>query len=312
MRKSRSTSLSTKSRGAFVFVLILCHLAASPNETSALGQIAGQKKDSTGQRVHFRIVTRVTDSESEETISEAVVEGPNGTDFSILLNGTSFRMRARFMTDLIGPNLNMRAHLETRRHLGDSVRGLPLYEEDVQKHRMDVGLEETVVLRPFGGAVGEEGLQVEIEPSISSFGDSTQEGSPPLNIRILKQSPDGKISIRARRVPHFYDVVAELVSDGGVVGRAAGTVVLEEPARLQFRGTAGESQEEWEPLGIDFTVEEFARSRPEDHVTFRFDVRGDDALFANNWAGGAWLGATTPYRLEDLGLELRIRVTVSR
>ena len=77
MRKSRSTSLSTKSRGAFVFVLILCHLAASPNETSALGQIAGQKKDSPGQRVEFRIVTRVTDSESEETISEAVVEGPH-------------------------------------------------------------------------------------------------------------------------------------------------------------------------------------------------------------------------------------------
>lgn len=66
------------------------------------------------------------------------------------------------MTDLAdGGGLTIRARLDTRRH---SEAGLPLYEEDAQRHTLGLNFEEAVVLLPFGGGGDAGRLSVEIRP----------------------------------------------------------------------------------------------------------------------------------------------------
>jgi hypothetical protein len=162
-------------------------------------------------RIRFLVTTIEESGTTRNTLSEASVDGPPGTDFTIRIESEPLRMVASFRTDLAGEGLRVRARLETRRLYGRSERGLPLYEEDRQRHRLRLGFHEELVLLPFGGLDADERLVIRI---VAEARDDPSGADGPLEIDLLKPSVGGLVTIQAEKVPHRYEVVAEILGAG--------------------------------------------------------------------------------------------------
>ena len=117
-----------------LFALVaLVSLTASDSRVNraAFSEASSRASIESPRRIRFQIATVEEKAEARNVISEAIVEGPPGTDFNINLQGSRFKMNARFLTDLASTEmLKVRARLNTRRLYGYSERNLPLYEED--------------------------------------------------------------------------------------------------------------------------------------------------------------------------------------
>lgn len=125
---------------------------------------------------------------------EATVDG--ATDFDVLLRDSRFEMNATFTSE--GDDLRVR--LQTRRRHGTSSNKLPLWEEDVQQHRLRVRAGQRVELLPFGGAGPRGLLKLDILPRPSST------TTPRIDIAKTNDA----ISVHAHRLPHWYEVRARL------------------------------------------------------------------------------------------------------
>src|SRR3712207_4226887 len=183
----------------FVLGALLACTSLAHGDVSSLLAPDAHGESGEAARVRFRVTTVEERGEERSVISEASVEGPPGTDFNIDLNGGLYRMRARFLTDLVGRDrLKVRARLDTRRLYGYSERHLPLYEEDAQRQTLELGFDEAVVLLPFGRGGGDHRLKIEIVPQLSERTALLPSGAPrPIEIDLLKPSPGGLINVEA-------------------------------------------------------------------------------------------------------------------
>jgi hypothetical protein len=271
-------------------VLLLC----LPLMASDLKPDAGLK------RIRFQISAVEERGEARQIVSQALVEGPPGTDFNIHLRDARFKMTAKFLTDLVTPDkLRVRARLDTRRLHGYSERRLPLYEEDAQGESFELGFDEQIVLLPFGRG-GDDQLQIEISPARSDESVLSPSGEVrPLAIRILKQSPGGAISVEASRVPHRFRLEAALFDRGREVAREAAECLIEEAREVRLG-----------PLALALTVDRYARDRPRDQVAISFDASRAGETIARGWAGVAGLGSEMNYELGD-GLTLKFSIRLA-
>jgi hypothetical protein len=257
------------------------------------------------ERIKFRIVTVEEKGSERNIISESFVEGPPNTDFNINLEGDRFRMRARFLTDLIRPDrLKVRTKLDTRRLYGSSERQLPLFEEDEQTQSLELGFDEAVVLLPFGRTGGDHRLKIEITPSISNQTSTDLSGAArPLEISILKPSPGGVVRYEAIKIPHNFVAEVALLEDGREIVSGKATLLIEEPQQIKLQPHSG-LENVTPPLTMKLMVERYARSRPADQVTFGFNIYRENNADGNrgeavvqNWAGVASLDSFLTYDL---------------
>jgi hypothetical protein len=296
-----------KARTAVLTVLLFCAALLTGDGVHTAPRVTrGAPRGS--ERIRFQITAVEENAGERHIVSEATVEGPPGTDFNINLQGGRFRMRARFLTDLVSPDsLKLRARLETRRLYGYSESSLPLYEEDEQSHTLELGFDEAVVLLPFGRGGGRR-LKIEITPAMSERTSGLPSGrTRPPEIRIAKPSPGGIISIEATKIPHNFTVEATLLEDGREVARSAADHLLEEAREIVLRPIgAAHAEVANSPLAVNFTIERYARGRPSDQIAVRFDVHraapgqgGKRDPIALNWAGVANIGSDLTYDLSD-------------
>jgi hypothetical protein len=292
-----------KQRTGILFVLLLLpSTMMSASSTSPGGVAVGLK------RIRFEIAAVEESFGTRNTISKATVEGAPGTDFSVKLQASRFKMNARFLTDLVSPErLRIRATLETRRLYGYSERNVPLYEEDSQNQTMELAFDEQIVLLPFG-AGGDEQLKVLITPSISREPARLGSGRlSPLTIDIVEPSQGGVIGIRASKIPHNFEVEAMLVEDGRVVARGTRNCLLEEAQEIPLQPDDWSNPEIVNnPLVINLTIDQYERSRPSDETSLSFDVYRLNAQnndqrqpIALRWAGIAGLDSPLNYSLGD-------------
>ena len=263
------------------------------------------------RRISFNVTTIEERSGQRNVVSAARIDGPPGTDFRVLLDSARFEMTARFVTDLVAPErLRVRAQLKTRRLYGYSPRNLPLYEEDTQDSVIELGLDDALVLLPFGSGDADEQLKIEIVPE---FGASMAASAPqPLKIDILKTSPGGIVRILAEKIPHHFSVEASVLRDGVELARGRGGFRLEERGTLELLPVVTDGSAAAFRLGL--TVDNFARSRPDDRVSIRFNLdrtgqgSGDiETALARKWAGVTSLAGQLNYEIPS-GLVLRLRV----
>ena len=137
--------------------------------------------------------TEVADAKSR-VLYEATVDG--ATDFDVALSDKNFEMNAAFTAE----GTELRVRLETRRRAGTSKNKLPLWEEDVQQHRLRAGVGQRVELLPFGGAGPRGLLKLDILPRPSST------TTPRIDIA----KTNDHIRVHAHRLPHWYEVRARL------------------------------------------------------------------------------------------------------
>lgn len=283
-----------------LIILMALFLTMTSRSGRLLSAETSQGETRQTQRVKFRIKTIEENTGARSIVSDATVEGPAGTDFDINLEGARFKMSAKFLTDLIGPDsLKLRAQLDTRRLYGYSRQNLPLYEEDNQAQTLDLSFDDMVVLLPFGRGGGDSRLKIEITPNISEQAAMLPSGrARPLEINILKPGPGGVIGIQAWKIPHRFAVEATLLEDGREVARGASDYLIEEAQELILRPTEQASPEVIQsPLALNLAINQFTRSRPADLATIGFDVYSTsqqsglrDAI-ALKWAGVGELGS---------------------
>ena len=312
-----------KPRTGMMLVLLLISSAIMSYSSDSIGSAAENVK-----RIRFHIVGVEESFGKRNTISEATVEGAPGTDFSVNLQTSRFRMNARFVTDLVLPGtLRIRAKLDTRRFYGYSQRNVPLYEEDSQSQTLELAFDEQIVLLPFGRTDGSEQLKVLITPSMTGEPVRLPSGKlRPLTIDILEQSQGGVIGIRASKIPHNFEVEATLVANGRVLARGTRKCLLEEAQEIPLQpGEQASSEELNNPLVITLTVDGYQRSRPVDEVSLSFDANRinkqsgtERQPVALRWAGVAGLDSALTYALSDHYLkssdnkyELRFRVKLA-
>jgi len=308
-----------------IFTLLICLLSlASKGPTAHSAETA---QPSNARRIRFDVATFEEHEGRRDLISETIIEGPPGTDFNIKLRGGRFQMEARFLTDLVAPDsLKIRANLNTRRLYGYSERNLPLYEEDAQRETLPLRFDEKLVLLPFGRNDDSDQLKIEITPGVSELSGYVDSGKPrPLEIKILKASPGGAISIEASKRPHKFKVEAALLEDGREVARSTSDALLQEATDLVFKPTEQASAEViGHPLVITLNLTEHLKSQPMDQIAVEFDAYQLDGLGASQRkplgvhnAGINEVGSDFNYHLSDylrpLGkkYELRFRIRLA-
>lgn len=306
---------------ASILIALAILVAVAAAEVSPQNVAVGEPSD---ERIRFQITAVEEGTAGRKVISEATVEGPPGTDFNVNLQDGRFRMSAKFQTDLApGGGLTLRARLETRRLYGTSEAGLPLYEEDAQRHTLRLGFDEAVVLLPFGGGGDGGRLSIEIQPARAGRQTSGVSTAPEINIS--KPSPGGAISVEASKVPHDFVVEATLLEDGREVARGIADSLLEEPGELLLRPTGAAGEGAAVPLAVNLTLERYEPCAGAGRAAVRFDLFGDDpqragtrTALARNWSGVAGLGSEMTYDLSQTyrgfpgkRYELKLRVNLA-
>lgn len=244
----------------------------------------------------------------KDILARTTIEGLPGTDFNINLQAENFKMDAQFLSDLVADDkLKIRTHFNTRRFYGYSPINLPLYEEDSQKHTLELGSNESIVLLPFGRNGGAETLKIEISPTLLSVA-KTAEASR-LTINIDKQMPNGEIAIRAVKVPHNFIVTAVLLADGHPIARGGADCLLEEEKEIALLPIPNaDSDISGRPFATRLTINKFIRNGPQEMVDFNFnfyrtaeDLAATDQMIISEGAGIGLLSSDLSYSLENIG-----------
>ena len=256
-----------------------------------------------GRRIVFRIATIEEDKGTRKRVSLAFVEGPPGTDFDVNLEGRHFKMKAHFLTDLVGPEtLKVRARLNTRRLYGYSERNLPLFEEDQQRHTLDINFDEAVVLLPFGRGTGDQRLKVEITPSWSDAPIEVQGEAQPLTIKIPEVGPEGVVSIHASKTPHRFNVQATLLEDGHEIASGTSEFLIEELQTLRVKPAAGPGAAIAD-FDLNLTLRNYIGSSAADQIALDFDLRRSSKPVADSMitkgGGIANLNSPLTYNLSE-------------
>ena len=276
------------------------------------------------QRIQFRIATIEEIRGARNTVSVSTVEGPPGTDFSVNLESARFKMNAHFLTDLMEPGIvKVRATLDTRRLYGYSERNLPLFESDTQRENLQLGMDERIVLLPFGRQGSGDNLQIEITPTVSALTTRLPNGTlRPLEIKIAQQSPGGFINVQASRKPHRFSVEASLIEDGREIARGSSDYLIEETQVLTLHQLdPAASGTSWRSMSLSLALSNYTRSRPADEIQLNFDLyrdgqaTGKREVILSKWAGVTRLGSSVGYDLSNTSLagagkryELRFKI----
>lgn len=256
------------------------------------------------RRISFQVTTISESANERKILAQTTIDGLPGTDFNINLQTENFKMQTRFLSDLISENkLKIRANLETRRFYGYSPINLPLYEEDSQKHTLEIGFNETIVLLPFGQNRSAETLKIEITPTLLTV--SEEEWQKPMSIKFDKRIPSGEIFIEASKIPHNYEVEAVLLANGEEIARGKADCLYKEEKEIILQSKAN-SELANRLFAAKVTINEFSRSRPNDLIGINFDFyqkrNSDQISIIETGAGINTIGGEFNYRLDSTNL----------
>lgn len=174
------------------------------------------------ERIGFVVRCVEEHGAARRILYQSSIDGPPRTDFTIRIRDRGYTLDADFVNEPVLAGIDVRVHLTSRRRQGTSHNGLPLWEEDEQKHRLTVRFDQAIHLLPFGRA-GEAGLlKFEVLPARAA-GDS----DAPIRIRIDQPGAQGTIAVDAYVAPHWYRADVEVAGS-----RASGRLFAGEPASV--------------------------------------------------------------------------------
>jgi hypothetical protein len=215
-----------------------------------------------GTRVTYRV--RVVEDGARE-LARGSVSGPAGTDLRFALRADSVEIEALFQIVPAGDTVIVAAEFFTKRRVGRSRLGLPLWEQDSYRRGVRLAWGDTARVRLFGrpsrAGAGDAGLWVELALERGFAGG---EGRPAEELQVVDAAADIRLEAVVR--PRRARVILNLVRGDIVSGPRGFDLVPEAPARRVQLALAGRR-----------TALEIALARPEPSSSARDRVLALDA-----------------------------------
>src|SRR3989441_2880761 len=103
-----------------------------------------------GTRLTYRIRVIEPAAVAPRILASGAVSGPLDTDMRLTLRSDSVEVEALFQVTPIGDTVNLGAEFFTRRRVGRSRRGLPVWEDDTYRRVVRLAWNDTARGYPFG------------------------------------------------------------------------------------------------------------------------------------------------------------------
>ncbi len=184
-----------------------------------------------GTRLTYRIRVIEPAAVTPRILASGAVSGPLDSDMRLTLRTDTAEVEALFQVTAFGDTVTVAGEFLTRRLVGRSRRGLPLWEEDTYRRLVRMTWSDTARIYPFGTslapAVARRALWVELILERHFAGGEARAGE---QFELLDSTRD--LSIEAVVRPRRARIILNLVRGDTVSGPRPMDLVLEEPARV--------------------------------------------------------------------------------
>ena len=221
-----------------------------------------------GTRLTYRIRVIEPASVAPRVLASGTVSGPLDSDMRLTLRTDTTEVEALFQVTPLGDTVTLAGDFFTRRQVGHSRRGLPLWEEDTYRRIVRLAWSDTARIYPFGtGKRGQGGtasaLLVELVLEREFAGG---EARPAEALDLVDSTRDFRLEAVVR--PRRARVIFNLVRGDTVSAPRPMDLVPEEPPRLVQLVLHGRAT----TLVVSLTRSDRARSARERALALDADV----------------------------------------
>jgi len=220
-----------------------------------------------GTRLTYRIRVIEPASPAPRILASGAVSGPLDSDMRLTLRTDTTEVEALFQVTPLGDTVTLAGEFFTRRQVGRSRRGLPLWEEDTYRRLVRLAWSDTARIYPFGnstqGARASRALRVELILERQFAGGETR---PAEVFELVDSTRDVRLEAIVR--PRRARVILNLVRGDTVSAPRPMDMVPEEPSRLVQLVLRGRAT----TLVLSLTRPDAARSARERALALDADV----------------------------------------
>ena len=188
-----------------------------------------------GTRLTYRVRVIEPAAVAPRLLASGTVSGPLDNEMRLTLRSDTAEVEALFYLSPVGDTVSLSAEFYTRRLVGRSRRGLPLWEDDTYRRLIRLAWSDTARIYPFGDS-RRGGAWVELILERQFAGG---EGRASEQFDLVDSTRDLRVEAVVR--PRRARVILNLVRGDTVSGPRGMDLVLDEPPRvvqLVLRGRA--------------------------------------------------------------------------
>ncbi|MFN2571970.1 MAG: hypothetical protein ABR537_10235 [Gemmatimonadales bacterium] len=112
-----------------------------------------------GTRLTYRVRIIEPSAIAPRVLASGAVSGPLDSDMRLTMRTDTAEVEALFQLSPIGDTVSLSAEFFTRRNVGRSRRGLPLWEEDTYRRIVRLAWSDTARIYPFGSRIRQRGVR---------------------------------------------------------------------------------------------------------------------------------------------------------
>lgn len=183
-----------------------------------------------GTRLTYRIRVIAPAAVAPRILASGAVSGPLDNEMRLTLRTDTAEVEALFHLTPVGDTVSLGAEFFTRRRVGRSRRGLPLWEEDTYRRLVRLAWSDTARVYPFGGSRGQGAARSAWIELILERQFAGGEGRAAEQFELVDSTSDVRIEAVVR--PRRARVILNLVRGDTVSGPRPMDLVLDEPPRV--------------------------------------------------------------------------------
>lgn len=179
-----------------------------------------------GTRLTYRVRIIEPGAMAPRVLASGAVSGSLDTEMRLTLRTDTTEIEALFQVAPLGDTVNLGAEFFTKRRVGRSRRGLPLWEQDTYRRVVRLAWNDTVRVHPFGSAAS-RAAWVELVLERQFAGGS---GRPAEALEMVDSTREFRLEAVVR--PRRARVTLNLLRADTVSGPRPMDLVIDEPPRL--------------------------------------------------------------------------------
>jgi len=183
-----------------------------------------------GTRLTYRIRIMEPAATGPRVVASGAVSGPLDTDMRLTLRSDSAEIESLFQVTPVGDTVNLGAEFFTKRRVGRSRRGLPLWEHDTYRRIVRLAWNDTARVYPFGSARRSSASRAAWVELVLEREFAGGEARPAEELELVDSTRDFRLEAVVR--PRRARVTLNLVRGDTVSAPRPMDLLPEEPARL--------------------------------------------------------------------------------